>query len=249
MTFQVGWPGLSRAIALSVVLTSAFWVALGAWLFHGHIAADRHGDPAATKPSTQGPAGRLGLLDGLTGGAPASAPSQTRPPVLAPSPVRVGSLAIPVAGVPATGLVDTFSQARAEGARRHDAIDIMASEGAPVLAAAGGRVEKMFLSEEGGNTIYVRSPDRRLIYYYAHLAGYDPALREGSRVNVGQRLGTVGHTGNADPAAPHLHFAVWSADPSKGWSQDGAAINPYPLLTGRPARQTQVPAVLPRAGR
>ncbi|VWX46799.1 M23 family metallopeptidase [Novosphingobium sp. 9U] len=231
VTMQVGWPGLSRAITLSVVLTSAFWVALGAWLFHGHIAADHRGSAGAVTRDAGAPDGRSGLLDGLTGGAPGAAP--TRPHVLAP--VQVGRLAIPVVGVAAASLTDTFSQGRAQGARQHDAIDIMAGEGAPVLAASPGRVEKLFLSHDGGNTIYIRSPDRRLIYYYAHLAGYDPALREGMTVQVGQRLGTVGHTGNADPAAPHLHFAVWSADPSQGWSQQGTAINPYPLLTGRAA--------------
>lgn len=231
MTFQVGWPGLSRAIALSVVLTSVFWVALGAWLFHGHIAADHRGEQAAPKRAEAKSSARgFGLLEGFTGGGPARAPVQT------PAPVRIGALAIPVAGVPATGLTDTFAQGRAAGARRHDAIDIMASEGAPVLAAAAGRVEKLFMSEEGGNTIYVRSPDRRLIYYYAHLSGYDPGVRQGSSVSMGQRLGSVGHTGNADAAAPHLHFAVWSADPAQGWSQDGAAINPYPLLTRRRAQ-------------
>lgn len=224
---QVGWPGLSRAITLSVVLTSAFWVALGAWLFHAHIASDHRGQSGTPPPSVaeRGNAGGTGLLDGLTGGSPARTPERSL------VPVRTGPVAIPVAGVSEPNLTDTFSQGRAQGARRHDAIDIMAPEGAPVLAAAPGRVERLFVSAEGGNTVYVRSPDRRLIYYYAHLASYDPGLREGSGVRTGQRLGTVGHTGNADATAPHLHFAIWSADPGKAWYQQGRPINPYPLLT------------------
>ncbi|MEJ7427751.1 M23 family metallopeptidase, partial [Staphylococcus haemolyticus] len=72
------------------------------------------------------------------------------------------------------------------------------------------------------------------IFYYAHLADYAPGLREGQVVRRGQVLGSVGHTGNADAAAPHLHFAIWNADPKQGWSQDTLAINPYPLLSGRP---------------
>lgn len=232
---QVGWPGLSRAIALTVAITSAFWVALGAWLFNGHVSAD-HGGKRIVSSSKGGQAD--GLLSGF-GGSGAVTPepgSANDRGGRAGSPAGIGPMRIPVAGVAPSKLEDTFSQARASGARSHDAIDILAPEGTPVLAAAPGRVEKLFLSEEGGNTVYVRSGDRRQIFYYAHLAAYAPGLREGQTVQAGQTLGAVGHTGNADPAAPHLHFAVWNADPKRGWSQETLAINPYPLLAGRSAR-------------
>ena len=42
-----------------------------------------------------------------------------------------------------------------------------------------------------------------------------------------QRLRSV--TGNADPLAPHLHFAVFVLGPEKHWWK-GTAINPYPLF-------------------
>ena len=112
----------------------------------------------------------------------------------------------------------------------------MAPQGTPVGAAAAGTVEKLFESEAGGLTLYVRSPDRRLIYYYAHLQGYAPGLAEGQRVSIGQPLGAVGSTGNADPAGPHLHFAIHAADPSQRW-HDGIPINPYPVLAGRRGRR------------
>ena len=96
---------------------------------------------------------------------------------------------------------DTFTQARAGGARVHDAIDIMADEGTPVIAATDGTVEKLFFSDGGGGiTAYVRSPDQRWTYYYAHLQGYAPGLAEGQKVKRGQLIGRVGHTGNANPA-------------------------------------------------
>lgn len=230
---QVGWPGLSRAIALTIALTSAFWVALGAWLFNGHVSHD-HGARRVAAGDEQG--GRSGLLGGFGGGALPPRAGSTLGGGRQSSGSQTGAMTIPVRGVGPSQLDDTFTQARAAGARVHDAIDILAPEGTSVVAAADGRLEKLFLSEDGGNTIYVRSPDRRRIFYYAHLSGYAPGLREGQSVRRGQVLGAVGHTGNADPAAPHLHFAVWGADPTLGWSQESVPINPYPLLAGQTSR-------------
>ena len=151
-------------------------------------------------------------------------------------PIEVGptGLVIPVAGVKAADLIDTYKQARAGGARVHDAMDIMAPHGTPVLAAAPGKVEKLFFSKGGGGiTVYVRSPDSRYIFYYAHLQEYAPGLEEGQVVKQGDRLGTVGSSGNANPAGPHLHFAVHRMDPQDDWHQ-GSPVNPYPLLVGNP---------------
>jgi murein DD-endopeptidase MepM/ murein hydrolase activator NlpD len=138
-------------------------------------------------------------------------------------------LLIPVRGVPARALTDTFTQARAEGDHPHDAIDIMAARGRPVVAAADGRVEKLFWSVAGGRTLYERSPDGRRIYYYAHLDSYQDGIREGVWLRRGQPIGTVGSTGNASDDAPHLHFAVNQMRPGERW-YEGRPVNPYPLL-------------------
>jgi murein DD-endopeptidase MepM/ murein hydrolase activator NlpD len=137
-----------------------------------------------------------------------------------------------VIGVRPDQLVDTFDQARSEG-RRHDAIDIMAAEGTPVIAAADGAIEKLFFSKGGGGiTIYERSQDGRWMYYYAHLSAYAPGLAEGQQVKRGQVIARVGHTGDASAAGPHLHFAINSMAPGERW-WDGTPINPYPLLAGK----------------
>lgn len=143
---------------------------------------------------------------------------------------QAGGLIVPVAHLRRDQLVDTFTQSRGEG-RPHDAIDIMAPRGTHVLAAAAGTVEKLFFSDRGGKTIYVRSPDGSRIYYYAHLDSYGPGLSEHQAVEQGDMLGTVGSTGNADPAGPHLHFAVHAMGPGEKWYQ-GSPVNPYPLLMG-----------------
>jgi len=145
-------------------------------------------------------------------------------------PTDIGALVIPVQGVARSQLTDTFTQARENGARVHDAIDIPAPLGTPVLSAASGTVEKLFTSAAGGITVYVRCDDRRFIHYYAHLDHYAPGLAEGQRVAQGQEIGAVGFTGNANPAAPHLHFAIQVTSPEAKWYEPSFAINPYPLL-------------------
>ena len=169
---------------------------------------------------------------------PIEGPERHEPPPqrsdsLAASPVVVGpaGLAIPVLGVKPESLADTYKQARS-GGRVHDAIDIMAPHGTPVVAVAPGTVEKLFFSKGGGGvTAYVRSPDRNWMFYYAHLQDYAPGLREGQAVKRGDPLGRVGSTGNADPAGPHLHFAISRVAPGEKW-YDGRPVNPYPLLAG-----------------
>ncbi|MEO6112888.1 MAG: M23 family metallopeptidase [Sphingomicrobium sp.] len=149
--------------------------------------------------------------------------------------VGPAGLAVPVAGVRPRQLVDTFTQARAGGERVHDAIDIMAAEGSPVVAAAPGTVEKMYFSQGGGGiSAYVRSDDGRWSYYYAHLSAYAPGLHEGQRLLRGAPVGYVGHTGNASADGPHLHFAINAMAPGEKWHQ-GRPINPYPLLAGQGA--------------
>ena len=146
--------------------------------------------------------------------------------------VGPNGLAIPVAGVKAGDLLDTFTQARA-GGRPHDAIDIMAPHGTPVVAAGPGKVEKLYFSKGGGGvSAYVRSPDVLWTYYYANLQDYAPGLREGEPVKVGEPIGRVGSTGNANPAGPHLHFAIHRMAPGEKWHQ-GTAVNPHPLLAGK----------------
>jgi murein DD-endopeptidase MepM/ murein hydrolase activator NlpD len=147
--------------------------------------------------------------------------------------VGPAGLAIPVVGIKPDQLSDTFTQARGSG-RRHDAIDIMAAEGTPVIAAADGTIEKLFNSALGGITLYERSRDHKWVYYYAHLSAYEPGLHEGQQLKRGQVIARVGHTGDANAAGPHLHFAINQMGPSDRW-WNGTPINPYPLLAGKGA--------------
>src|ERR1051325_2184814 len=173
---------------------------------------------------------------------PANAPVATAPPFPPPPPVSptpstsnfvgTASLIIPVAGVKPEQLIDTFDAARSEG-RVHDAIDIPAAAETPVLAAADGKILKLFQSERGGTTIYQLSADQKFIFYYAHLSHYADGLTEGQFVPQGQVIAYVGDTGNAGAGNYHLHFSIAIVtDPKRYW--EGTNINPYPLLQNRP---------------
>jgi murein DD-endopeptidase MepM/ murein hydrolase activator NlpD len=157
------------------------------------------------------------------GGAP------VRPEAAAPVATAPGKLLVPVAGVPRTALASNWGDARGGGTRAHRGLDIVAPLGIPVVAAAPGTIEKLFQSELGGTTLYLRSRDRRWTYYYAHLAGYAPGLREGQAVRAGEKLGYVGDTGDAGRGNYHLHFSVTKMQPGERWYQ-GQDVDPYPML-------------------
>lgn len=149
-------------------------------------------------------------------------------PVSSPAaPDNPRPLIIPVAGVDRSAVHDMFDDARS--GHRHEAIDIMAPRGTPVIAADDGVVAKLFTSVAGGLTVYQFDPDARYCYYYAHLDRYAPGLHEGQRLRRGEVFAYVGSTGNASKDAPHLHFALIRLDLDKRWWK-GTYVNPYPLL-------------------
>lgn len=156
---------------------------------------------------------------------------QLLPPPAPRTELMPGMLAVPVAGIPRDTIRDSWGDERGGGARAHHGTDIPAPGGTPVLSAAAGRIEKLFQSRLGGRTLYVRSPDGRWVYYYAHLAGYAPGAIEGRAVRPGDPIGFVGDTGDAGPGNTHLHFGVQRMRDGERWWQ-GRDVNPYPLLAG-----------------
>lgn len=138
------------------------------------------------------------------------------------------TLMIPVAGIKREQLQDTYNDARSNG-RVHNAIDIIAPGGTPVVAASDGEIAKFFYSERGGITIYQYSPDKHFIYYYAHLQKRADNISEQDFVKQGTIIGYVGDTGNSGAGNYHLHFSIAVlTDPKRIF--DGTDINPYPIL-------------------
>ena len=138
------------------------------------------------------------------------------------------SLMIPVVGIKREQLQDTFNASRSQG-RVHNAMDIIAPLGTPVVAVADGEIAKFFDSVRGGITIYQYSSDKRFVYYYGHLQKRADNIKETDFVKQGTVIGYVGDTGNSGAGNYHLHFTITLLnDPKRIF--DGTEINPYPLL-------------------
>ena len=134
----------------------------------------------------------------------------------APAPA---SLPVPVAGVRAGQLTDTWGAARS-GGRSHEGIDVFAPRGTAVTSTTRGLVVRRGENRLGGRVVSVLGPGGQF-HYYAHLDDWGP-VAVGDWVEPGSVLGEVGNTGNARGTPPHLHYGIYQA---------GGAVNPYPLLT------------------
>lgn len=160
---------------------------------------------------------------------PASAPLATAAPADATAVAHMRALYFPVANGDSTRLDDSFEAPRDGGARRHNAIDIMAPRGTPVLSAGDGRILRLSKSAKGGISLYAADLEEQFVYYYAHLDRYHPGVYAGRPLMRGDTIGYVGTTGNAPRDVPHLHFQVMRM-PADGRFWNGEPVNPYPLL-------------------
>jgi murein DD-endopeptidase MepM/ murein hydrolase activator NlpD len=103
------------------------------------------------------------------------------------------------------------------GARFHGGVDLPADMGAPVAAAAAGRVAYAAWHGGGWGQLVTIAHGNGVRTMYAHLSSI--GVRVGQRVHAGERVGEVGATGIA--TGPHLHFEV---------RVRGAAADPAPAL-------------------
>lgn len=219
-----------RALVVLYLLT--LHGALGWLLFDKYVGQEmlaREWSPGPI-PAPENNAGPQTTPVTLPSISPTPDPNPTIYTTPTPFAQQPGKLLIPVVGVKPEQLMNTYDDARSEG-RVHNAIDIMAAGGTPVVAVADGDIVKFHDSAAGGITIYQLSSDKRFFFYYAHLQSRATGLAEGQFVKQGTILGYVGDTGNAGPGNTHLHFSIIGVvDPKRFW--DGVNINPYPILKG-----------------
>jgi peptidoglycan LD-endopeptidase LytH len=142
--------------------------------------------------------------------------------------LKTRRLTVPVQGISREQIVSNYDDDRGS-ARKHEALDILAPRGTPVLAVEDGRIVKLFTSARGGLTIYQFDPTERFNYYYAHLDRYAADIKEGQTLTRGQVIGHVGTSGNAAPNAPHLHFSISRLGAEKNW-WEGTPLDPALVL-------------------
>lgn len=226
-------PVKSRRIVL-LVLSGLAVILVSVELLN--LQTPRGSQPAARKADSVSPPPASDEKGTRPREAPAAPSRETTPSSAETSNVTDGdvdylvsrNLLIPLRGISASQLHDTFKESRSEG-RQHDALDIKAPQGTPVLATTDGVVTKLFQSERGGITLYQLDPSGRYVYYYAHLMRYEDGIAEGKQLRRGDVIAYVGDTGNAGAGNYHLHFAVSRISAPGKWS-GGDPINPYPLL-------------------
>ena len=196
-----------------------------------------------TTPAAGASDSASGAVATLPDSAPSAAPAPDAFPGVTETPTPTGTevvtpddvalltreIAMPLDGLDPATLRSNFDERRGGGARRHEALDIMAPRGTPIRSAAKGRVLSLFSSANGGLMVYAADSSERWVLMYAHLDRYAPGLTDSTRLERGQIIGYVGSTGNASPTAPHLHFAIARSADVKRWSR-GRPIDPLPVL-------------------
>jgi murein DD-endopeptidase MepM/ murein hydrolase activator NlpD len=208
------------------------WLLLDKYVLPGMLSESWSAGPVAAPQADTGPQVTPAVIPSMS---PTPDPNPTVYATPGPVEPQPGRLLIPVVGVKPEQLTDTFGDSRSEG-RTHDAIDIMAPAGTPVIAVADGEIVKFHDSAAGGITIYQISTDKRFFFYYAHLQSRAPGITEGQFIKQGTIIGYVGDTGNAGLGNNHLHFSINAVvDPKRFW--DGISVNPYPILKGETSLQ------------
>jgi murein DD-endopeptidase MepM/ murein hydrolase activator NlpD len=159
---------------------------------------------------------------------PKSSETTIRPEDVDLSDLLTAGVQIPVEGVDASNLRDSFLNSRGSH-RKHLAIDIGAPKGTPVLAAADGQIEQLRRENRGGISLYQKDSSGRYLLYYCHLSRYKHGIRPGDKVAKGDLIGYVGGTGHVIGGA-HLHFSITRLPEDDDNLKAGVAINPYLLF-------------------
>lgn len=122
-------------------------------------------------------------------------------------------------GMTLTDIIPNFGEPRGGGARTHEGLDLMAPEGTPIVSPVKATVVSYGTAPTPGKYVYTKGSDGHL-YWYIHLNEI-AKLKKGQKLKVGDLIGTVGETGNAEGTTPHLHFEIRKKKP----------IDPYTRIT------------------
>ena len=173
----------------------------------GHVEVDVQTAPGAI-PAVALPAAPGAPRGPMPGDRPQLLPKTIGPlvgvPQLVTPPINGGPYVFPVYGV--SSYIDGYGANRPDVSYHHGD-DIFGELGQPLLAVADGTVFSVGWNRLGGNRLWLRDHEGNL-FYYAHMAAFSIAARNGARVSAGEVIGFMGNTGDAEGATTHLHFEV-----------------------------------------
>jgi murein DD-endopeptidase MepM/ murein hydrolase activator NlpD len=199
---------------------------------HVHETDEETPEPADVAESVpaEAPANALTRIARTLGALlrPKSAQSTVRPEDVDLSDLLSAGVQIPVEGVDASGLKDSFLNSRGRH-QQHLAIDIGAPKGTPVLAAADGQIVALRREKRGGISLYQKDASGKYLLFYCHLTKYAKGIKPGETVARGDVIAYVGRTGHVI-GGPHLHFSITRLPEDDDNFKAGVAINPYLLF-------------------
>jgi murein DD-endopeptidase MepM/ murein hydrolase activator NlpD len=150
----------------------------------------------------------------------------------------LASIGFPVLGYDSRSIGSGFGEPRDGGRRLHHGVDIFSPRHTPVIAPTKAYVRRVEVSNIGGRNIWLYDEVRGLHFYFAHLQTQD--VEQGTYVVEGQRIGTVGNTGNARRTPPHLHFGIYA--------RGEGPIDPYHFITKTNSTPKEITADLEMLG-
>ena len=147
-------------------------------------------------------------------------------PQLVTPPLDAGPYIFPVYGP--TTFYDSYGADGAGTTYQHGG-ELFGELGQPVLAAANGSLFSLGWNRADGNRLWLRDHQGNL-FYYAHLAAFSTAVRNGARVHAGEVIGFMGNTGASAGAQTRLSFEVHPV--SLLYLGSDGAVDPAPYLAG-----------------
>ena len=206
---------------------AGFAVAPGRYLVRLHVVG--RGGRVLARRAARAVSGRATLTVApaprprTPGPPPATAPATGVAPASTPGPAPAITAGVfPVRGPHTYG--DGFGALRA--GHLHQGVDVLASEGTPVVSPLAGRVGTTGVQPGAAGWYVVLHADDGRDLFFAHCRAHTVVVSAGVRVAPGAPLCQVGHTGDA--TGPHLHLEIWVG----GWrtSKASAPIDPMPQL-------------------
>ncbi|MBO5882918.1 MAG: peptidoglycan DD-metalloendopeptidase family protein [Clostridia bacterium] len=142
-------------------------------------------------------------------------PEKNDTPTVTPVEDKIPSFALPVSGTVTNKhdpTLQVFSNTM-EDYRVHIGVDINTDEGAPVYAAADGKVSKIWEDTKMGYCIAIEHSGDCFTIYKNLSKEVPEGISEGAKVRAGQLIASVGDSAMVEIAdEPHLHFEMTVGD-------------------------------------